>query len=200
MRPFFEALILGFSIAAPVGPIGLLCIRRTLLEGRATGFASGLGAATADAIYGLIAALGITAVTVALGTHQSALRYIGAAYLLWLGARTWRAPMARESITARGGLAKAWASTFLLTITNPATIASFAAMFSAIVTTSQPDAANAALLVSGVFLGSACWWLILSFSVDRLRDRFSPEHLRFVNRAAGALLVAFAAWAAFFGG
>src|SRR5688572_19674571 len=121
MRPFIEALILGFSIAAPVGPIGLLCIRRTLADGRAIGLASGLGAATADAIYGLIAALGITAVTVALGAHQTPLRWIGAAYLMWMGVRVWRAPVARrETAAAAGGLARAWGSTFVLTITNPA--------------------------------------------------------------------------------
>jgi threonine/homoserine/homoserine lactone efflux protein len=180
-----------------VGPIGLLCIRRTLAHGRATGLASGLGAATADGAYGLIGALGVSAVIGALTGAQFWLRIIGAVFLLYLGVRTMRErPAEREAtVSARSGLVGAWASTFALTLSNPMTILSFMAMFAG---ASAPTSnAEAMLLVVGVFAGSALWWLTLSTIVGLLRTRFSPAGLRWVNVASGAVLIAFAAWTLF---
>lgn len=189
-----RGLVIGFSIAAPVGPIGVLCIRRTLAEGRLSGLLTGLGAATADAVYGAIAALGLTALTDALVGGQLWIRLIGGSFLIYLGVRTFLAkPSERAAATRPGaGLLSAYASTFLLTLTNPMTILSFVAVFAAMgLGTTHPEPLSAAALVLGVFVGSALWWLTLSGAVSLLRSRFDERGLQWVNRASGAVITAF---------
>ncbi len=201
---FLKGLIIGFSIAAPVGPIGVLCIQRTLSEGRATGFASGLGAATADAAYGFVAAFGLTFISSFLVAEQLWLRLVGGAFLLWLGIRSFRAqpadPSADEANTkrtaTRGTIAAAYGSTVVLTLANPATILSFVAVFASLgvgagTGESQASYDLAAILVLGVFLGSALWWLILSGVAGVFRGRAGIRHLIWVNRCSGAILVIF---------
>ncbi|OFX32959.1 MAG: lysine transporter LysE, partial [Armatimonadetes bacterium RBG_16_67_12] len=125
-----RGLLIGFSIAAPVGPIGVLCIRRTLAHGRTAGFVSGLGAATADALYGGVAGFGLTAVSGVLVDQQVWLRLVGVAFLIYLGIRTFLArPSDRAAAAAASGLISAYGSTLILTLTNPMTILSFAAIF-----------------------------------------------------------------------
>ena len=189
---FLEGIIIGFAIAAPVGPIGVLCIRRTLAEGRASGFVSGLGAATADAVYGAIAAFGLTLITDFLLGGASWLRLVGGAFLLFLGVKTFLARPAERAAEARGaGLPGAYASTFFLTLTNPTTILSFAAIFAGLGVTGANDALSAALLVLGVFLGSAAWWLVLSGGTGLFRPKLSAGGLRWVNRVSGTIIAAF---------
>jgi threonine/homoserine/homoserine lactone efflux protein len=190
-----RGLVLGFSIAAPVGPIGVLCIRRTLAEGRAIGLATGLGAAVADGVYGAIAAFGLTAVSGALIAHQGWVRALGGLFLLGLGLRTFLARPAADAAEARGGgLAGSFGSTFVLTLTNPMTILSFAAVFAGLgLAAGASTPALAAALVAGVVLGSAAWWLVLSAGVDRLRARFDQRGLVWVNRLSGAILLGFGA-------
>ncbi|TWA72182.1 threonine/homoserine/homoserine lactone efflux protein [Azospirillum baldaniorum] len=190
-----KGLIIGFSIAAPVGPIGLLCIRRTLADGPAHGFVSGLGAASADAVYGAIAGFGVVLVTDALLGAQVALKLVGGLMLLWLGWSTLRARPAERAADARGGggLAGAYASTFALTLANPATILSFAAVFGGLGVSAGDGSSTgvAALLVAGVFTGSAMWWLGLSASVGAFRRRVTPAAMLWINRASGAVLGGF---------
>ena len=171
----------------------MLCIRRTLAEGRVLGLATGLGAAAADAVYGAVAALGLTAVSAALVGHQEWIRLIGGTFLLWLGITTYLSHPAGEAAAATGaGLAGAFASTFFLTLTNPMTILSFVAVFAGLGLGGRAGVANAALfMVAGVFLGSAAWWLALSTVVDRLRGRFDARGLTWVNRVSGAVIIAF---------
>jgi len=191
---FLRGLIIGLSIAAPVGPIGVLCIRRTLSDGRATGFASGLGAATADAVYGAVAAFGLSLVTNALVEQRLWLQAAGGVFLCYLGGRTWMAvPRAASEAPAGGrGLAAAWASTFALTLTNPTTIISFAAIFAGLgLGRSVGGYGPPSVMVLGVFLGSALWWLILSVGVGLFRSSLTPHRLRWVNRGSGAIIVAF---------
>jgi threonine/homoserine/homoserine lactone efflux protein len=190
-----RGLLIGFSIAAPVGPIGLLCIRRTLADGRAAGLVSGLGAATADALYGAIAGFGLTVVSGLLISQQGWLRLIGGLFLLYLGARTFLARPAEQAalVGGRAGLAGAYASTFALTLTNPATILSFVAIFAGLGLASEASGsyAEATLLVLGVFVGSALWWMLLSGGVSLLRSRVDTRALVWINRASGAIIVAF---------
>ena len=197
-----RGVVIGFSIAAPVGPIGVLCIRRTLAEGRMAGLFTGLGAAAADAFYGAIAALGLTALTDALVGGQVWIRLIGGAFLLYLGVKTFRAePLDRpasqdgpagSAISSRGGLMGAFASTFLLTLTNPMTILSFVAVFAALgLGTTDPDPLSAAGLVLGVFVGSALWWLTLSGATGLFRSRLDRRGLLWVNRLSGTVIVTF---------
>jgi threonine/homoserine/homoserine lactone efflux protein len=193
-----KGLLVGFSIAAPVGPIGVLCIRRTLAEGRAAGLVSGLGAATADAVYGSIAGFGLTLISGFLISQSGWLRVLGGLFLLYLGVKTLLARPAERPAAARAtGLLRSYASTFLLTLTNPTTILSFVAVFAGLgLADATRDAAGgpylaAALLVLGVFVGSALWWLLLSGGVSLLRARFDARAMRWVNRASGIVIAAF---------
>lgn len=190
---FLRGLVVGFSIAAPVGPIGVLCIRRTIAEGRSAGFVSGLGAATADAFYGSIAGFGLTFLSDVLVGQQSWLRLIGGGFLLYLGIKTFVSrPTERAAPSQRNGLAGAYASTFILTLTNPLTILSFAAVFAGLgLATATGDYLAATILVVGVFTGSALWWLLLSGGVSMFRSRFSPSSMRWVNRISGGIITFF---------
>lgn len=188
-----EGLVIGFSIAAPVGPIAVLCVRRTLARGRAFGLASGLGAATADGIYGAVAAFGLTSVSTFLTRQQLWLRLVGGAFLLYLGLRTFVAKPGPEVRADVGdGLLGAYTSTLLLTLTNPVTVLFFAAVFAGLgMAAGDGSYVSAALLVSGIFLGSAIWWVILSGGVGLSRSRFSPAGLRWANRLSGAIILGF---------
>jgi threonine/homoserine/homoserine lactone efflux protein len=158
---FFRGLVIGFSIAAPVGPIGVLCIRRTLADGQVSGLVSGLGAATADAFYGCVAGFGLTFISSLLIDQQMWLRLFGGLFLLYLGIKTLLSkPAEKEANIKQSGLFSSYLSTFLLTITNPLTILSFAAIFAGLGLATATGSYSAALiLVLGVFLGSAAWWL-----------------------------------------
>jgi threonine/homoserine/homoserine lactone efflux protein len=191
---FLRGLAIGFGIAAPVGPIGILCFRRTMADGRAVGFAAGLGAATADALYGAVAAFGLTLVSSALVGQRVWLQAVGGVFLCYLGIRTWlAAPAATEKTARRGpGLVSAWATTFALTVTNPTTILSFAAIFAGLgLGGGAGGYGSASIMVAGVFLGSAFWWLLLSTGVGFLRSSITPARLRWVNRGAAVIIAAF---------
>ena len=198
-----QGVVLGFSIAAPVGPIGVLCIRRTLQNGFKYGLASGLGAASADAVYGAIAAGGLTLVADFLAKQQTWLGMLGGAFLLFLGVRTFRSPPpeADGQDTQENTLGGDYISTFLLTLSNPIMILSFAALFGGL--SAQGGAASrtgAFILVLGVFTGSALWWLTLTTGVSLFRSRFNQGMMRWVNRTAGAVIFVFGlvmVWRAF---
>ena len=188
---FLKGLAIGFSIAAPVGPIGVLCIRRTLAEGRAAGLVSGLGAATADAVYGCVAGFGLTFISNTLIGQQLWFRLIGGVFLCYLGLKTLLARPVEEAVPAgSNSLIGAYASTFFLTLTNPMTIISFAAIFAGLGGASG-NYVSAAVLVLGVFIGSALWWLTLSTGISTFRTKFTPDGLRWVNRISGLVIAAF---------
>jgi threonine/homoserine/homoserine lactone efflux protein len=191
-----KGLAIGFSIAAPVGPIGLLCLRRTLANGRASGLISGLGAATADAVYGSIAGFGLTALSALLIREEAAFRLVGGLFLLYLGIATMRARPAAEAAKVNdGGLLRDYLSTLFLTLTNPITILSFAAIFTGLGILPARSHAAAGLLVLGVFLGSAAWWLILSAVVGAVRERFDARAMHWVNLISGLVICGFGALA-----
>lgn len=193
---FLKAALIGLTIAAPVGPIGLLCVQRSLAHGGRIGFASGLGAATADATYGAIGAFGMSALTsLFLGLGQ-ALALIGALFLGWMGLQLLRTEP--RNMTADAGDAarpvRAFASVFVLTLANPMTILSFIAVFAVISGGSSTGPGSAAIMVSGVFAGSALWWLTLSCGVATIRHRIGPSGLHAINRISGLVLIGFSAW------
>ena len=193
---FLKGLLLGFCIAAPVGPIGVLCIRRSLAEGLLIGLATGLGAATADAAYGCIAGFGLTAISDFLVGQKFWLGLVGGIFLCFLGIQTFLTKPAEQSATAQGrGLTGAYVSTLFLTLTNPMTILSFVAAFAGFGLGVSSNYRDASLLVVGVFLGSAAWWLILSGSVGLLRSRVNMTFMKAVNRLSGALICAFGIYA-----
>lgn len=191
-----KGLVIGISIAAPVGPIGVLCIRRSLRDGQWTGFMAGLGAATADAAYGCVAGFGLTSVSSLLVGHRFWLGMVGGVFLCCLGVHTFLARPPPESAPETGGRSlAAYGSTLLLTLANPATILSFAAVFAAFGIGASAGYLSAGSLVLGVFLGSASWWLILSCSVSAVRSRVDSGWMRVVNRVSGATLFAFGIYA-----
>jgi threonine/homoserine/homoserine lactone efflux protein len=193
---FLKGLLLGFSIAAPVGPIGLLCIQRTIAYGRKSGLVTGLGAATADGLYGAVAAFGLTAISGFLVGQQIWLRLIGGLFLVYLGARTFLSKSAEKAASSvHANLFRDYASTVFLTITNPMTILSFAAVFAGLGLASAGGHASAAWMVAGVVLGSALWWLGLSGGVSLLGPKLNRGSLRIVSRVSGAVLVGFGIFA-----
>lgn len=193
----FKGIIIGFSIAAPVGPIGVLCIRRTLADGRAAGLLSGLGAATADALYGCVAGFGMTLISSFLVSQQSWIRLVGGAFLCYLGIKTLISKPAQESaVIKKKGLLGSYVSTFLLTLTNPMTILSFAAIFAGLGLASvKNNYSSAAILVLGVFCGSAAWWLLLSGVVGIFREKFGFRAMLWVNRISGIIILGFGVFA-----
>jgi threonine/homoserine/homoserine lactone efflux protein len=191
---FFRGLAMGFAIAAPVGAIGVLCIRRTLRGGRAVGIATGLGAATADGVYGAVAAFGVTAISAALVGARGWLALAGGIFLVYLGVRTIASEPAKERDERREPktLFAAWSSTFLLTLGNPATILMFIGVFAALgVATQDTGLAGPFVLVLGVFCGSLAWWLLLTTGVASVRHRLSANTMVWIDRVSGAVIVAF---------
>lgn len=197
---FLKGLVFGFLLAATVGPMWVLCLRRTLAAGALVGFASGMGIAAADGLYGAVAAFGLTAISSFLLGQGFWLGLIGAAFLLWLGAKSLLAePVQIETgngaadASARD-LAAAFFSTLGLTLANPPTILAFAAIFAGLGLASNADYAAAALIVAGVFVGSAAWWVILAAGAARLRARIGPGLMRGINIVSGCTILGFAAW------
>lgn len=193
---FFKGLLLGFLVAAPVGPIGLLCIRRTLAQSRLHGFLTGLGAATADAAYGAVAAFGLTAVSSFLVGQQFWFRLVGGIFLVYLGLKIGFSKSGNEKNAKKEkSLLATYLSSLFLTVTNPATILSFAAAFAGLGLTAGDGPLDALLLVAGVFLGSAAWWLLLSGATGLARKKLSERMIRGVNGFSGTLIAGFGIWA-----
>jgi threonine/homoserine/homoserine lactone efflux protein len=187
-----KGVVVGIIIAVPVGPVGIMCLRRTILEGKLAGFISGLGAATADAMFGFIAAFGLTFISdLLIGYHQW-LRIAGGLYLLYVGGRALlTAPQVKTGTEPDAeSLLRDFLSSFALTLTNPITILVFLGIFSAIgLSGESATLSRAAILVLGVWLGSLLWWLALSFGLGSLFRSFEPRHLRWINRGSGTILL-----------
>jgi len=192
-----KGLLFGFVLAAIVGPMWVLCFRRTIEQGVATGIASGLGIAVADAIYGAIAAFGLTAISGFLLAHSFWIGLAGVAFLAWLGVKALVARPADLAVVPNGlasrSLGAAFASTLTLTLANPPTILAFTAMFAGLGLAAGANYQSAALIVAGVFAGSAAWWLILVAGAAALRARLSTRLLRAINIVSGVTILAFAA-------
>ena len=188
---FFRGLIIGFVIAAPVGPIGVLCIHRTLTEGKIHGLIFGLGAATADAIYGSIAAFGVTFVSDFLIKQQLWFRIIGSVFFCCLGVRTFLSKTVKQAGTNKSlGLVGCYGSTFLLTLMNPITVLAFAVVFASLGITNS-HYGSAALLIAGVFTGSGIWWFMISGVTGIFREKVSHTNLVWLNRISGTIIIVF---------
>lgn len=193
---FLKSVLLGLAIAAPLGPIGALCINRTLERGFVAGAAGGLGTALADGVYATLAAMGFAAFSGVLAQIDTPLRLIGGAFMLWLGWKslTPKPPRAAAKISARDLLGTT-AATFLLTITNPMTILSFAALFAGLGLASTSGFTGAWPVVAGVFAGSMLWWSLLSGGVALMHHRLPEGFTIWVSRLSGAVLISFGVWA-----
>lgn len=198
MLEFLEMLLkgalAGFVIAAPVGPVGVLCVQRTLSEGRVTGLVAGLGATLADGAYGCIAAFGLSLIANWLQSHEQAFRLAGGLLLLGMAARMLgqKATSPAAAVSRAEGPFRTFASTFLLTITNPITIVAFLGIFAFLgIGSAGIQLYPALFLVAGVCLGSAVWWLSLAGLAGRFRARLEAGGMALVNRLSGLLLLGF---------
>ena len=190
-----KGLIIGFAIAAPVGPIGVLCIQRSLHDGFKIGLMTGLGAAAADGTYGIIAGFGLTAISSVLVAEQYWIRIIGGLFLLYLGMKTLLAKPRERAATGKSDRSSwhAFITTYFLTVTNPMTILSFVAIFAGLgLGTANIAYSDAIFLVLGIVLGSALWWLLLSGGVAYvLHKRVSTSFMRVINLLSGGIIVLF---------
>lgn len=181
-------------MAVPVGPIGILCIRRSLANGQLSGVFSGLGAATADAVYGILAAFGITFAAAFLEQQKLLIQFVGAVFLLYLGTKIFfeSQPALGSTKTPKKSLLSDYFSAFLLTLANPLTILSFAAVFASVgLTQACGSYLSAGLLVTGIFIGSASWWFTLSSSVGFLHKKISIKTIRTINKISGIIITSF---------
>lgn len=190
---FVKGLLIGLSIAATVGPMSVLCMQRTVYKGQLYGLVSGLGIATADAVYGSIAGFGIALIANFLVSQQLWIRLIGGVFLLYLGIKTLLTrPAERTASASANGFVGAYVSTFLLTLTNPLTILSFAAIFAGIgVGGASKSYVSATIVVAGVFTGSTLWWCILTGGISLLRGKFTARWLLWINRSSGVIIALF---------
>jgi len=187
---FLKGIFVGFAMAVPIGPIGIMCIRKTLTEGRLRGLVIGLGAATADMLYGCVAAFGLTIISNTLVSQKIWIRLIGGALLLFLGVRTFRALPADPKIPIKSsGILRSYLTTVFLTLTNPMTIFAFIAIFAALGLGNGLGYFSAAALVVGVFIGSSLWFLSLSSGATLFRKKLDLVGLRWVNKIAGVLII-----------
>jgi threonine/homoserine/homoserine lactone efflux protein len=185
-----KSLVLGVSIAAPVGPIGILCIRRSLVDGRIAGLICGLGAATADALYGAVGAFALNGISTWLVRGRLWMTLAGSAFLLYLGGRIFRSEPPETTATSTASATGAYVSTFVLTLANPLTILSFAAAFAGMGAAAVGYGGVVTMLL-GVFVGSAIWWLMLTTVAGTARGRLSPPFFVAINQGSGALLMGF---------
>jgi threonine/homoserine/homoserine lactone efflux protein len=185
-----KGVMVGIVIAVPVGPVGVTCVRRTIFAGKSAGFISGLGAATADAIFGFIAAFGLTFISDWLIGYHQWLRIAGGCYLLYVGGSAlFTKPDVRAGLERQETLFRDYLSTFALTLTNPVTILAFLGIFSALgLSGDEATPGRAAILVLGVWLGSLLWWMGLSFGLTSLFSSVEPDHLQWINRGSGIIL------------
>lgn len=195
---FIKGIVIGFSIAAPVGPIGILTIKRSLIHGPGAGLATGLGAATADAVYGCVAGFGLTVISHLLLGFQTWLLLAGGLFLCGLGisALKQKSPEQGKDTPIFKGYIPSYVSAFFLTLTNPVTIMAFMAIFAGLgLGATARGYAGALSLVMGVFLGSCLWWMMLTFGVGQLKQKLDARLLEGINRSAGLVLLGFGAWA-----
>lgn len=196
---FIKGFMIGMAMAAPVGPIGILCIHRSLSHGTMAGFLGGIGAAVADGLYGTVAAFGHAAVAGFLERHTVFLRLAGGLFLLAMAIRTYNRPLDAAvdgNDVAPHGVKQAIGdliSTFFLTLTNPATFIAFVVVFAAVGIDPEEvgSYAPSVMIVAGVFAGSLAWWGILSLGVGVFRKRITTESLRLINVVSGLVLGAF---------
>jgi threonine/homoserine/homoserine lactone efflux protein len=190
---FIKGIIAGLSMAIPVGPIGILCIRRTLLEGRLSGFVSALGLATADVVFGCIAGFGITFVSDFIIEQQIWIRLFGGLFLCFLGLRISSTKYVECEIPSRGkGLLGAFTSMFLLTMTYPMTILIFLGIFAGLrIENAKGNFLSIIALILGVFIGSILWWFILNMVIGSLRKKINTQGWQWVNKVSGTLVTGF---------
>ena len=194
MSLFWKGIVAGFLMAAPLGPMGVVCIKRTLTHGRLSGFATGLGTATIDALYSSVAAFSLVLISTFVLNHASAIQSMGAVILFYLGISIFREKPKKPSSenALQKNLAKDYGSALILTICNPITILSFMAALAALEVASNSETASPFMLVGGVFLGSLLWWIILSTTMGGMRNGLTLQRIQKINQISGSIIIVLA--------
>jgi threonine/homoserine/homoserine lactone efflux protein len=192
---FYRGLVLGFMISAPVGPIGLLCIRRTVQRGLPVGFATGLGAAAADAVFGGLATFGVSAILGVVAGYKIEIQIIGSVILAFMAGNAWGTQPTSQNMQDNkvGTLVSSFMSGFALTCTNPVTVLATLAVIATL--SGQLDVSSAAIMTGGIFAGAAAWWLLLAGGVALFRHRFTDRAIGLINRGTAVLLMVIALYA-----
>jgi threonine/homoserine/homoserine lactone efflux protein len=187
---FLKGLLVGFAMAIPIGPVGVLCIRQTLAEGHSRGLVIGLGAASVDALYSSIGAFGLTFVSDMIANQYVWVRLIGGGLLAFLGIRTLLTSHKHTTVPFEGkGPLGSYVTAFLLALTNPVTVFAFVAVFAAIGLGHGLSMMSASILVLGVVIGSTLWFLTLGGVARFFRERLDTGGLKRVNAIAGGFLI-----------
>jgi putative LysE/RhtB family amino acid efflux pump len=192
---FYRGLIIGFMISAPVGPIGLLCIRRTAQRGLPVGLATGMGAATADALFGGLATFGVSAILGVVAGYKLELQIVGAVILAFMAGNAWgkqKHLIAAEEASV-GTMVSAFFSGLALTCTNPVTVLAVLAVVATL--SGELDATAATIMTGGIFAGAGLWWLLLSGGVALFRRYFTERSIMIINRGTAVLLATIAVYA-----
>ena len=191
MSLFWKGIVAGFLMAVPLGPMGVVCIKRTLSHGRLSGFATGLGTATIDALYSSVAAFSLVLISTFVLNHASAIQSMGAVILLYLGISIFREKPKKLSSenTLQKSLAKDYGSALILTICNPITILSFMAALAALEVASNSETASPFMLIGGVFIGSLLWWIILSTTMGGMRRSLTLQRIEKINQISGSIII-----------
>ena len=186
---FIKGIIVGFAMAIPIGPIGVICIQNTLTVGRLRGLIIGLGAATADLLFSCVAAFGLTIISSTLNDQKIWIRLVGGTILFFLGIRKFRDHPDKYKFKTSSGILKSYISTVFLTLSNPFTIFAFIAVFAALGLGNLSGYVSTSTLVAGVFIGSFLWFLSLNSGVALFRKKLNLNRMRWVNRIAGILII-----------
>jgi threonine/homoserine/homoserine lactone efflux protein len=200
MEHLLKGLIIGFAMSVPVGPINLLCLRRSLADGRRIGFVSGLGAAAADTTFAAIAVAGLTTIVAFLVGHLAILRLVGGVFLVALGVHTMRTKTIATRRETRapihvGRLRDAFVSTYVLTLTNPMVLLAFTGVFASLGLGWQTGQKGEAFgLLGGVFVGSSLWWLTLALLAGTFGRHLNDDALRWINLGTGGLIAGCGVW------
>ena len=189
--PFLRGMIVGLLMAAPIGAVGAMCIKRALSDGWRRALAVGLGSATVDTLFGMVAGLGLTFIATFVSDHQTEIGVVGGAIVIIIGIATYLSPIKTEETKALSGHKRRdFAAAFMLSIANPATLLGAVALFAALGQV-DPEVApqSAVVLISGVFCGSMAWWIFLTGMARQFRHRFVPERLSRLNKIEGAIII-----------
>ncbi len=194
---FFKGVLIGFVIAAPIGPIGILCIQRTISGRYGLSLMTGLGAGVADTVYGAIAGFSLVSISNFIAEYELYLRLFGSVLLGWIGFSIFRSPLRHESVETQSKetLLHGFTSAFFLTLSNPIALIVFAAAFTVMGIAPQDDSLDQGIvLVSGVFVGANSWWLALSTTIHLIHHKLSETNLLWINRISGGMLLGFGAY------
>ncbi len=193
LEVFLKGIVIGLVASIPLGPVGLMCVQRTLSKSHRSGFVSGLGAATADSLFATVALFSLTFVMSFIENNMAVIKALGGISVVIVGVTIFlKNPVVQIRRNRAGKGQNLWSdylSIFFITLTNPAYILIFVALFAALGDHAGDGTGNGLVVILGVLTGASTWWFLLTFCVGLLRRKFRPRHLLWMNRISGSAIV-----------